>query len=392
MDRPSRSGPSPTEPALAAGVTRVVFCTDNLGIGGTELNAVRTAERLSRDRFSVSVVLLGGDGPLRSRYEAAGIEIVEFPIDNLYGKSALRQGRRLVQYLRREGAQIVHSHDVYSNVFGTACARAARVPGVIASRRWWHTLPAAQLRIANRLAFRGANKVVANSTAVAQSAQHDDGVPAAKIAVITNFVEDAAFDVPPDSAIAGARAALGLPRDAIVIGILARLDAVKDHGTLLRGLARLGPRWPRAHCLIVGDGPERANLEELTDALGLRQQVTFAGERPNRPNPHLLFDISVLCSLSEGFPNSVVEAMAAGRPVVATEVGGVRDAVEHGRTGWLVGPADPAALGDALERIMMDPSSGAVMGAAGRQRAQTLFEANTVIGKLEALYTGLVRA
>src|SRR5204863_1028654 len=138
---------------------------------------------------------------------------------------------------------------------------------------------------------------------------------------------------------------LHVPADALVIGIVARLDPDKDHRTLLDAFARIAASVPRAYLVCLGDGPQRAELTGLTHALQLDGRVQFPGTLTPPFNLHHLFDVSVLCSTSEGFPNSVLEAMAAARPIVATRVGGIPDALRDGATGILVPPADPEALG-----------------------------------------------
>ena len=227
--------------------TRVVFCIDNMQIGGTELNAVRTAELLDRTRFDVAVICVqrgGARGPLLARYEAAGIPVLSFPITKLYGFGALRQGMRLAALLRRQRADIFHAHDFYSNIFGVVWARLAGTPAVIASRRWWTWPPRRAQRIVNSVASRFAHRVLANSRAIAEMLHDSERFPRARIAVIPNFVDDrtlAAFS--PDQ-----RASLlrqfGVPAGARVIGAVAGLNPIKDHATLLRAVALLSPRWP----------------------------------------------------------------------------------------------------------------------------------------------------
>jgi glycosyltransferase involved in cell wall biosynthesis len=281
---------------------------------------------------------------------------------------------------------------MYNNVFATICARVARTPLIIASRRWWRSLPAPRYRIANRLAFRLAHCVVANSPAVALSVQTEDGVPPERVAVVPNFVDDAAFGPLSTEGRAAMLSALGVPEGVLVVGVVANLSPVKDQGTLLRALALLGPRWPQVHVVLVGDGECRATLESLTRMLGLEERVHFVGRQPNEPNPHHLFDISVLCSLSEGFPNSIIEAMAAAKPVVATDVGGVADAVTDGETGLLVPPSNPERLAAAIEELLLDPDRRHALGAAGRDRARAHYHAGVVVQSLEALYDRLLEA
>jgi len=381
---------TPETPAHPAPI-RVVFCTDNLGIGGTELNAVRTAEHLDPARVRLSVVLLGADGELRPRYEQAAIAVEPFPIDSLYGGSAIRQGRRLARYLADEQVDILHCHDMYSNVFGSLWGRMAGVPGIIVSRRWWNTLPNRKLRLANRLAYRAAHRVLANSDAVARSLSGDEGVRPDRIVVVPNFVEEAAFEAPELAERDRMRRELGIEPGGIVIGIIARLVAVKDHATLLRASALLLERFPELRIVLVGNGPERGALEALARDLGIARQVTFTGTQPNRPNLHHLFDLSVLSSLSEGFPNSVVEAMAAARPVVATRVGGTPDAIEDGKTGLLVPPANAPAMANAIGRILSDPALAARLGTAAQESARRSYSRPAVLGGLLTLYEELAR-
>lgn len=370
---------------------RVLFCVDNLGIGGTELNAVRTAEALDPARVRLTVALLGADGELRDRYERLGITIHRFPIGTLRGRRTLAEGRRFVQLLRTERTDVVHCHDMYSNVFGSVGGRLAGVGAVIVSRRWSNTLPDPALRAANGIAYRVGHRVLANSQAVATSLQNDEGVSPRRIVVVPNFVEPAAFDTPAPEAVAAGRAALGVLPGETVIGIVARLARVKDHATLLRAFAAVRARHPSARLVLVGDGPERGALEALGADLGITAAVTFAGTRPHRPNLHHLFDVSVLSSLSEGFPNSVVEAMAAARPIVATRVGGTPDAIAEGITGTLVPPQDPPALAAGIAGILERPADAARMGAAAREAARTSYSQAAVIGRLLSLYEELVR-
>ncbi len=366
----------------------VVFSIDTMSVGGTEMNAVRTAERLDRERYRLSVVTLRGEGPLTERYERMGVPVLRFPIQNLYGTETVRQGVRLARFLRDERVSVVHCHDQYSNFFSTMTARWARVPVVIASKRWLHS--PLRYRIANGAGFRAATRVIANSDAVAASLQRDDRLARHRVVVVPNFVDDAAFAAPAAHVRQAWVRELDLEPDAVLVGIVASLLPIKDHATLLRAVAALVPEWPTLRLVIVGQGPELERLRALTNELGIAPAVRFAGLRPQVPSFHFLFDISVLSSVSEGFPNSLVEAMAAGRPIVATDVGGVREAVRHGENGMLVAPADPAAFADALRGLLRDADLRRRMGAAGAQRAREEFHAATVVASLERLYERLL--
>lgn len=383
-----RPGSSPRRPI------RVVYSIDTMRTGGTELNAVRTAERIDRQRFAISVVCIGDpEGPLRARYEAIGVQVVPFPIASLYAPSTGRQLLRLASYLRAERADIVHSHDVYSSIFTTAAGRVAGVPTVISSRRFLVSPNRSrQLVAVSRVTYRMSHRVLTNSSAVGRHLVAAEGVPADRVFVLPNFVDDEFFDPITGSDRARMRAELGVPAGATLVGVVARLEAIKDHETLLRALARLAPGRPTLHLALVGEGSRRAALEALAASLGVADRVHFTGLRPHSPNLHHLFDLSALTSTSEGFPNSVVEAMAARRAVVATAVGGNVDAVDDGVTGLLAPSGDDAAIAERLARLVDDPSLRERMGDAGLERAQREFRASRVMAMLEETYERLATA
>jgi L-malate glycosyltransferase len=371
---------------------RIAFGIDNLGIGGTELNAVRLAERLDPSRFSVRLIAMQPEGPLADRYRAAGIPIDVFVPGGLFGRGALREGRRLKDHLRRHRIQIFHAHDLYSNLFGCAWARLAGAK-VIASRRW-QGVPRANRgrlwRLVSRLPYHVAHVSLANSPAVAEMLARVDWVPRRRTAVVPNFVDESAFmPLTPD-----ARRALldelGLTGHESVVGVVANLRPVKDHATLFRAIALLGSRWPAVRVVLVGEGDSRPELAQLASDLGIQEQVIFAGRRSNDPNLNHLFDIAVLSSRKEGLPNSVLEAMAAGRPVVATDVGAVSDAVIHGETGLLAPPGDAPGFAAALETLLANPDRARRMGEAAQRRARAHYSPEAALRAAEAVYSRLL--
>lgn len=368
---------------------RIIFCLDNSGIGGTELNAVRTAERLLQAGYEVEVASFGQHADLMSRYEQAGIKVHPLPIESMISVTAFRQGLRLRHLLRERRVDVFHAHDIYGNMFGVPWARLARVPVVIASVRWWRTETRPGHGPANRIALRLANGIVANSSRVANRARDEAGSNAT-VAVVPNFVDEEAL-VPPDPELRRKmRHDLEIPSDRSVIGCIAGLRPVKDHKTLLEGTARLVDANHDVHLVLVGDGELRGELGLLAGNLEIDNRVTFAGHMPHTPNLHHLFDISTLTSTDEALSNSLLEAMAAGNPVVATRVGGTPDAVLDGVTGLLVPPSDPASLADALERLLVEPALMRRMGRLGRERVREHFSPESAIGALTEAYADLL--
>lgn len=362
---------------------KVVHCISNFRIGGTELNMVRTLERLDRSEFDVRVVALQDDGPLRERISRLAIPIEVFSFAR--ANSPLSTAARLISWLRRFAPDVVHCHDRYSNTFVVPQARLAGVPLVIASRRWWTAMPGGFYRTGNRLAYRLAHRVIANSPAVARLLV-DEAVPAGRIVVVPNFVDQESFAELAPEAICEARRSFGIPEGAFVVTAVAILRPEKDLQSLIRAVGLLAPGHPDLHLLLVGSGPSEHALRDEAASAGLTDRVHFAGHLPQAPNPHQFGDLSVLCSLHEGFPNSIVEAMAAGKAVVATDVGGIPDAVSEGRTGLLVPPATPSALAAAIERLIGDRELRECMGNAAKAEARRAYRADTVITKLQSIY------
>jgi glycosyltransferase involved in cell wall biosynthesis len=367
---------------------RIAYCIDNMNVGGTELNALRTAERLDRSRFTVQVVALNTAGPLLERYRAAGIPVHHQPVGSLYAPRTAAAIMRLARHLRNERIDIVHAHDRYTDFVCTAAARLARVPVVLASKRWSQTTR--RHRLTSAVGFRLAHYVVANGASVAESLPVAEGVRRERVLVVPNFVDDRGFDAPDARWVADQRRALGIAASDRVICCVASLRPIKDHPTLLRAVARLAQSFPACRLLLVGDGPSRPMLEAMARELDIGGRVTFAGVQPQYPSLHALAEIATLTSTSEGFPNTLVEAMALAKAVVATDVAGIRDAVRPGVNGLLVPPGDDAALAGAFARLLADPALARALGDAGRATAGAQYRAAAVVERLQALYEGLL--
>ena len=364
---------------------RVVHCIDNLGPAGTELNLVRTLEQLDRNRFDLRLIALSETGSLRGRVDKAGIPVEVFDFPSLGSATAIRRAAQLIKWFRAVRPDVVHCHDIYTNIFVTPCARLAGVPMIITSKRWW-TVSRWVHRKGNQLAYRLSHRVLTNSAAVATQLTDDEGVAREKIVILPNFVDDAAFEVISKEDRSAARQAFGIPEGAFVVSTVAVLRPEKDLETLIQAAGLLRARHQALHVLLVGVGPCEEALKKAAVNQGVGDCIHFPGYLTGPPNPHQYGDVAVLCSLHEGFPNSIIEAMAAGRPVVATAVGGIPDAVLDGVTGLLVSPRSPADLAAAIERLIVEEGLRRRMGDAGRDRARANFAASAVLERLSQLY------
>jgi len=365
----------------------VGVCIDSFDIGGTELNALRMVEALDRRCFRVTVFHLHETGPLRARYEALGLQLLHLPIGPLYSPRTAAQGMRLLRLLRREGIEVVHTHDLYTNIFAAPWARLAGCR-VIASRRWLDAVPRAGLVPLNRWSYRCAHRVAANSSLGVRLLIDVERVPAARVLELPNFVDERAFSHVPVEVRFARRRSWGVPQDAFLIGAVARLAPVKNHAMLLRALPRLDED---VHLVFIGEGPSRRALEHLASELHVGSRVHFTGQLVEAENLHQFFDVSALCSRSEGFPNAVIEALAAGCPVVATPVGGVPEIIVDRQTGLLVPVDQPDALAASLRELRHDAALRTRLSEAGAARVRDKYHQTVVIAQLEALYQHLAR-
>jgi glycosyltransferase involved in cell wall biosynthesis len=263
----------------------------------------------------------------------------------------------------------------------------ARVPVIVAHEHTW-SFQGQRLRrfLDRRLIARLADRFVAVSAEDQRRMIEIEHVDPDRTHLIPNGVPPLAppqgFDV---------RTELGIASTAPVVVSVGLLRAQKAHHVLLRALSTLVHEWPALRVLIVGDGPEHARLQRLAGELGVHGAVRFLGLRSDIADVLHASDIAVSCSDFEGSPLSVLEYMDAGLAVVATAVGGVPDLIESGVNGLLVAPGDPDALARAIGELLRDPARAREMGARGRARRASCFDVHTMVRRVEALYSELLR-
>jgi glycosyltransferase involved in cell wall biosynthesis len=377
----------PAEPA-SAGRIGVLHIVDCLAVGGTERQLVELLRHLDRTRFRPLVACFKAHGELLPTLRQMGLEPRQFPLrGSLMQPNTAWQIARIALLCRRERVSVVHAHDFYSNVIGVAAASMAGVASIASRRDLAHWLSAAQRR-ALRLACALADVVVANATAVADQTARDLGISDDKLTVVPNGIDVASFDLqafrtpdpllpsgPPD-----------LPR-VVMVGSMHLPD--KGHGDLLAAATLLKERGVRAQWLLVSDGALRPKLEAEVRRLGLDGAVFFLGRREDVPSVLTRSDVVAHPSWAEGFPNAVLEAMCAARPVVATRVGGIPEVMVDGETGILVAPHAPAELAAAIERLIRQPLDGHVMGLRGRQRVESVYALDRMCSTVERMYEAL---
>src|SRR2546425_810882 len=349
----------------------------NLNFGGTEGQFVEIACRLDRSRWDLHVSCVRAEGPQRAKLDAANVRAWSCGSGSFKSPRFAVAVLKLAGFLRAHRIRLVHSFDFYSNIMAVPAARLARVPAVIASQRDLGDLrPPLQRRLHN-VVLRLADYVVVNAERVAERIAKAGIAEPTRIAVIPNGVDLTRFS---GTAREDGRAG------RIVIGTLAMLRAEKGLVDFVQAAGRVVERFPEARFVIWGEGPLRADLERLIRDLGLRGAVTLPGVTLEPETAVRQLDIFVLPSLSESCSNALLEAMATGRAVVATCVGGTPALVEDEVTGLLVPPGDPAALAKAVIRLIEAPALAAGFAARAEERVRAEFSMDRMLARLEALY------
>lgn len=365
---------------------KVMLLTVGLGVGGTEGQLLELASRLDRRRFEVGVCALKGADVIADEMRARGVRVIA-----LDGKGTwdVRVLYRLYRVLLAERPDVIHAFLFWANFISRVLGRLLQVPVRISSYRdvllWgrWRN------RLCERLTARWAHAVTCCSEAVRLRVLSEVGGDEWKYLTIHNGVDMAGFH----SYRTVTKRHVGLREGVPVIGTVCRLiEPDKGITVLLQGMAKLAgpPASLSCQLLIVGEGPARRQLHDLGERLGISSRVVFTGMRRDIADVLPLLDVFVMPSLSEGFGIAIVEAMAAGRPVVASAVGGIPEIVHHEETGLLVPPGDPDALAAALRDLVTRPDRARALGACGQQRARELFSIELAVKRHEDLYEGLM--
>jgi glycosyltransferase involved in cell wall biosynthesis len=362
---------------------RVLTLLDTLRPGGAERVAVTIAAHLDRSRFDPIVCASRREpwSPLREILDSAAVPVMTLDRSR---RAEVWSWRALAATLRRMHIDVLHTHMFGSNVWGTLLGRLTGVPVVVAHEHSWSFER-------NMLRYTFDRDVIARGADVLLAVSHEDrvrmieleGIPSSKVRVIPNRI----MPLPP--ARLDLRAELGLPEGAPVIGTLTVLRPEKALDTLIEAAARLAPQFPDLIVLIAGAGPEEERLRSLIRERGLEPTVRLLGFRRNVAEVLASIDIAIFSSDREGSPLAVMESMAAGKPIVATRVGGIPALVDDGRHALLVPPGDVGALGEAVTRLLRDGELRERLGRNARERQRREFDIESSTQAVEDLYEHL---
>ena len=341
--------------------------------GGTERQMIELIRRLDPDRWAVHLACFEASGAWLRRATDAAVSVAEFPVRSFKRAATMRHLWAFARWCRERRIAVVHTSDLYSNTFGLPGALLGGVPLRVGNRREVNPDKSFAQIALQRAAYACADLVVANSRAAADRLLKEQ-VPSRKIRVVPNGLDIKLFQTRPPN-----------PRPRKVV-VVANLRPEKGHEVLIDAAAKILVRFPDATFDIVGGGPLLDTLRARCADRQVARAVTFAGHQEDVAARLAAADIFTLPSRSEAFPNAVLEAMAAGLPIVASAVGGICELLADNGSGLLVPAGDADALAAGLQALMSDPERAARLGAAARMAAETRYSFDRMVTAFDALY------
>ena len=371
---------------------RLAQVVTRMDIGGVP-DHVRTLIAELHDEFDISLVCGEIDDQHRDALQRMNVDIHIIPFRRLLSLGTdIKTFRALLKLFRTQRYDVVHTHMSKAALIGSSAAMWARIPVIVntAHNLGFIALPRRVLRglfwLYDFMLFRATmDAVITVSAKVRNRIVETRLFPSARVFSVHNGIDLAKMSVSADEAKATRRALGGAPDEVLIVSV-ARLVWFKGLDTLVAAMPALLTKCPKVRIVIAGEGPLRAELAAQAKALGVADRFIMVGERRDVPALLAAADIFVLPSVSEGLPISIMEAMASGKPVVATDVGGVAELVADKQTGFLVPAQRPELLADALSKFAADPGLRAGMGNKGLERISTEFSAGTMAKRTAEIY------
>jgi len=370
----------------------VLFIIDSFEQGGSERQAMQLLTQLhTSGECRVHLACLQNRGSLRAEADQMGIGVIhEYALNSFYDLNFVKQLRRLVHFIKENEIDVVHTHCFYTNIFGMTGAFLAGVRARVTSKGETDGFRSPMQKRAERAAFRLSHRVIANCLVV-QNQLIREGVSPAKIIQHYNGLDLDRLRVRAGLRREEALAEFGLPADRRYMSIVANLrNPVKDHPMFLRAAARVRAAVADAGFAIAGEGELMESLRQLAGQLGIQNDVFFLGRCDRVADLLFASDVGVLSSKAEGFANAILEYMAAGLPVVATDVGGAREAIIEGETGHLVASGDDEKMAERIIAVLSDAKRARAMGERGKSIAAEKFSCDRHLKNTLELYDELL--
>lgn len=363
---------------------KILFVIGQLPRAGCEMQLWQLLRCIDKTKFVLKVFCLSQNAPLAKDIRKEGIEVFIIPREH---NLEFRRLLKLYKLTKAERPNIVHTFMPAANTYGRIAAKLAGVPIIIASERGAINRNSIQTYI-NRALVSCCNLIVANANYIAKWITGYQKINHRRVITIYNGVDISKFQIKIDAD--AKRQEIGLNPEEPIVGIVARVHPVKNHKCFLEAARKVLNEYKNTKFVIVGDGPLMNELKAFARELGISGNVIFTSTRNDVPELLLIFDVSVLCSLSEGMPNAVLESMAAGKPVIVTNVGGCPEIVEDGKTGFIVPSNDSTALAGKIMALLANQELANKMGQAGRKHVEANFSINKMVKSYEELYENLI--
>lgn len=360
---------------------RVLYLNYSLDVGGIETLLLEICRRVDATRYSSAVCSLQIGGGLKNEFLAAGIPVFDLP-----KKEGVAPGLalRLARLCRQNEIQILHSHNYGAWFYAVLSSWLGGGAKLVHTEHSCVDENIKRRILLERLMAKRTSKVIAVSESVRTFLEQRVGIDSRRLCVVPNGVDLSKFESAVN--LQAARASLGIPTNHSVIGIVARLAAVKNHEMLLRAFKLVKRDHPNVTLLIVGDGALRDPLERLAQELEM-DSIKFLGARRDIAELLGVLDIFVLCSYNEGHPITLLEAMAAGKAVVVTRVGGCAEVVKDGLNGLSVPSGDTTGLAEAISRLLSDPDLGKRFGGEAKKNVKEVYDSRVMIKAYERIYS-----
>lgn len=365
---------------------RVLFVVPSMGVGGGERVVSTLLPALSKTRCEPFLVCIGDEGQFFEPLVEAGINAQAM---HLHGRrNTVRALRELIRITRSIRPDVVVAFSYSAEVIGRIAARFSGVEHeIVWVHHYRHMKPRSSIReIVDRALNRRTSVFLGVADAQRTFMLEELRYPADRIRLINNGIDSATIDCTDDRS---TLAEFGIDESDPIVGIVARLEPVKNHPRLLRAARMVLRDFPKAKFLIIGDGPFRAELEQLSRDLGIERSVYFLGTRLDVMRLLRATDVIALTSDAESMPMAVLEAMACARPVVCTAVGGISEIVAED-CGFLVAPEDPDQLAPRIVELLRNPALARRMGRAGRDRVQSEFSLDRSVAEFESMIEDVV--
>jgi len=359
---------------------KVLHLVTSLEVGGAQHGMLLALPRFDSDYYEHIVCSIMDRMQMASQFREAGIKIRSLGLSRKTDISVAIRLRVLLKELRPD---VLHTYLLHGNILGRLVGRLVGVPVIIGSER---TIGQARRwgRLATRLTNSLTDAVEVNSEIGGRAIERDLGVPSEKIELVRSGLDLSAFAAA--SRRDELRSEFGIAADQHLIVFMGRLRRVKGGKFGIRAFASAFDLSPSIRMVVAGEGEQREFLTSLALKLGVAEQVKFLGVRNDVPDLLAAADSVLMPSLTEGFPRTAIEAMAAAKPVIATNVGGTPEAVIDGETGILVAPQDVEALAKAIVTLASDSDLQVRLGKAGRDRAVKNYSVEKYVSRLDEMY------